>query len=171
MPPEEEDADTAGPATSFLRMPDSTSTAAPPTSAPTPSAQADAASAAGAAGAAAGLSSHDDMPAWLKSFLPKPEPPLRPVMKPDIVFFGQDLPEVFYDSLPRDTQTCDLVIVIGSSLKVCSLWHLKQVCGCTARVSSPPFSLRAGESGRADSNHGSSIRSSNTDQSRAASAP
>jgi len=63
-------------------------------------------------------SSYESLPEWLRMMLPKPEPPLQPVMKPDIVFFGQDLPEVFYENLPRDAETCDLVIVIGSSLKV-----------------------------------------------------
>jgi hypothetical protein len=64
---------------------------------------------------------------WLSQgrFLPfRPEPPLMPVMKPDIVFFGQDLPEVFYETLPADCRECDLVIVIGSSLKVCARTHL-----------------------------------------------
>ena len=46
------------------------------------------------------------------------EPPLRPVMKPDITFFGQDLPEAFYDALQEDCEKADLVVVIGSSLKV-----------------------------------------------------
>lgn len=46
--------------------------------------------------------------------------PIRqnPVMKPDIVFFGEDLPEVFYDGIRSDCDECDLVIVIGSSLNV-----------------------------------------------------
>eukprot|EP00038_Savillea_parva_P025404 m.47534 g.47534 ORF g.47534 m.47534 type:complete len:798 (+) comp6895_c0_seq1:3-2396(+) len=59
------------------------------------------------------------LPPWLRQFVAEQQaPPLRPVMKPDIVFFGQDLPETFYRDLPVDCQECDLVIVIGSSLKV-----------------------------------------------------
>ncbi|KAI9674788.1 MAG: NAD-dependent histone deacetylase sir2 [Caeruleum heppii] len=39
-------------------------------------------------------------------------------MKPDITFFGEDLPEVFHDRIQRDIKLADLVIVIGTSLKV-----------------------------------------------------
>ncbi|KAK2958760.1 putative NAD-dependent protein deacetylase sirtuin-1 [Blattamonas nauphoetae] len=38
--------------------------------------------------------------------------------KPNIVFFGEDLPQVYYDTLREDLPHCDLVIVMGSSLKV-----------------------------------------------------
>jgi len=41
-----------------------------------------------------------------------------PVMKPDIVFFGEGLPDHFHNSITRDKEFCDLLIVIGSSLKV-----------------------------------------------------
>merc|ERR1711970_449999 len=41
-----------------------------------------------------------------------------PVMKPDIVFFGEGLPDHFHNSITRDKELCDLLIVIGSSLKV-----------------------------------------------------
>jgi len=41
-----------------------------------------------------------------------------PVMKPDIVFFGEGLPDHFHNSITRDKESCDLLIVIGSSLKV-----------------------------------------------------
>lgn len=40
------------------------------------------------------------------------------VMKPDIVFFGEGLPDVFHESMANDKDECDLLIVIGSSLKV-----------------------------------------------------
>lgn len=40
------------------------------------------------------------------------------IFKPDIVFFGEGLPSVFYDSINSDRNKCDLLIVIGSSLKV-----------------------------------------------------
>ncbi|KAG0263046.1 NAD-dependent histone deacetylase sir2 [Actinomortierella ambigua] len=42
----------------------------------------------------------------------------RPLMKPDIVFFGERLPRQFDDSLEIDKDKVDLLIVIGSSLKV-----------------------------------------------------
>ncbi|XP_063703883.1 NAD-dependent protein deacetylase sirtuin-1 [Culicoides brevitarsis] len=42
----------------------------------------------------------------------------RGIMKPDIVFFGEGLPEVFHETIERDRDKCDLLIVIGSSLKV-----------------------------------------------------
>ncbi|GJJ73067.1 NAD+-dependent protein deacetylase SIR2 [Entomortierella parvispora] len=40
------------------------------------------------------------------------------LMKPDIVFFGEKLPPVFDQRLKEDKQEVDLLIVIGSSLKV-----------------------------------------------------
>ncbi|XP_026285615.1 NAD-dependent protein deacetylase sirtuin-1 [Frankliniella occidentalis] len=40
------------------------------------------------------------------------------IMKPDIVFFGEGLPEAFHDAMAADKDNCDLLIVIGSSLKV-----------------------------------------------------
>lgn len=42
----------------------------------------------------------------------------RGIMKPDIVFFGESLPEEFHDTSDFDKNMCDLLIVIGSSLKV-----------------------------------------------------
>lgn len=40
------------------------------------------------------------------------------VLKPDIVFFGEGLPKTFHDAMEADKDDCDLLIVIGSSLKV-----------------------------------------------------
>lgn len=40
------------------------------------------------------------------------------IMKPDIVFFGESLPEKFHATIELDKTKCDLLIVIGSSLKV-----------------------------------------------------
>lgn len=40
------------------------------------------------------------------------------VMKPDIVFFGESLPDKFHSTIESDKMKCDLLIVIGSSLKV-----------------------------------------------------
>ncbi|XP_064092637.1 NAD-dependent deacetylase sir2D-like isoform X2 [Macrobrachium nipponense] len=51
--------------------------------------------------------------------LPEPcQVPLQPIMKPDIVFFGEGLPDEFHDRMAEDKDECDLLIVIGSSLKV-----------------------------------------------------
>jgi len=40
------------------------------------------------------------------------------IMKPDIVFFGEGLPDSFHKAIEDDKNNCDLLIVIGSSLKV-----------------------------------------------------
>ncbi len=40
------------------------------------------------------------------------------IMKPDITFFGEDLPDAFYENLSSDLKNCDLLICIGTSLKV-----------------------------------------------------
>ncbi|CAD5218918.1 unnamed protein product [Bursaphelenchus okinawaensis] len=40
------------------------------------------------------------------------------VIKPDIVFFGEDLPEIFHNQMGEDIDQVDLVVVIGSSLRV-----------------------------------------------------
>ncbi|CAH0546882.1 unnamed protein product [Brassicogethes aeneus] len=40
------------------------------------------------------------------------------VMKPDIVFFGEGLPDTFHEAMSEDKTQCDLLVVIGSSLKV-----------------------------------------------------
>lgn len=56
---------------------------------------------------------------------PRPEQPFNStqlvaagVMKPDIVFFGESLPDKFHSTIEQDKSNCDLLIVIGSSLKV-----------------------------------------------------
>jgi len=41
-----------------------------------------------------------------------------PIMKPDIVFFGEGLSDDFHHAITSDKSECDLLIVIGSSLKV-----------------------------------------------------
>ncbi|XP_023132837.2 NAD-dependent protein deacetylase sirtuin-1 isoform X2 [Amphiprion ocellaris] len=46
-----------------------------------------------------------------------PDIPLA-IMKPDIVFFGENLPELFHRAMKQDKDEVDLLIVIGSSLKV-----------------------------------------------------
>ena len=40
------------------------------------------------------------------------------LVKPSIVFFGEDLPRRFKDLLEPDFAKCDLLIVLGTSLKV-----------------------------------------------------
>ncbi|XP_041363489.1 NAD-dependent protein deacetylase sirtuin-1-like isoform X2 [Gigantopelta aegis] len=40
------------------------------------------------------------------------------VLKPDIVFFGESLSDEFHQQMAKDKDVCDLLIVIGSSLKV-----------------------------------------------------
>lgn len=40
------------------------------------------------------------------------------ILKPDIVFFGENLPKEFHDQMAIDKTEADLLIVIGSSLKV-----------------------------------------------------
>ncbi|KAJ8907255.1 hypothetical protein NDN08_003736 [Rhodosorus marinus] len=40
------------------------------------------------------------------------------LVKPDIVFFGESLPDKFYGNLTRDMESADLCLVIGTSLKV-----------------------------------------------------
>ena len=40
------------------------------------------------------------------------------IIVPDVVMYGDDLPEEFFDMLTEDFETCDLLIVIGTSLKV-----------------------------------------------------
>ncbi|KAF6778212.1 hypothetical protein AHF37_02571 [Paragonimus kellicotti] len=50
--------------------------------------------------------------------------PCHGVMKPDIVFFGEDLSSEFHDTLATDVHETDLVLVIGSSLKVRPVAHI-----------------------------------------------
>ncbi|OUM61415.1 hypothetical protein PIROE2DRAFT_12567 [Piromyces sp. E2] len=40
------------------------------------------------------------------------------LVKPDIVFFGEELPQRFFDCYFEDFQKCDLLLVFGTSLKV-----------------------------------------------------
>uniref|UniRef100_A0A914WIK0 NAD-dependent protein deacetylase sir-2.1 n=2 Tax=Plectus sambesii TaxID=2011161 RepID=A0A914WIK0_9BILA len=47
-----------------------------------------------------------------------PPEDIKAVMKPDIVFFGEDLPSQFHQQITADKDKVDLLIVIGSSLKV-----------------------------------------------------
>ncbi|CAH8659256.1 unnamed protein product [Heterobilharzia americana] len=40
------------------------------------------------------------------------------VVKPDVVFFGEDMPKIFYKNLSSDFSNCDLLIIMGTSLTV-----------------------------------------------------
>lgn len=46
------------------------------------------------------------------------------IIKPDIVFFGESMPEEFLSNIRPDFAQCDLLIVMGSSLKVAPFNHL-----------------------------------------------
>ncbi|XP_034664910.1 NAD-dependent protein deacetylase Sirt2 [Drosophila subobscura] len=51
------------------------------------------------------------------------------IVKPDIVFFGEDLPEKFHQSLDGDFKDCDLLIIMGTSLEVHPFAALAQYPG------------------------------------------
>ena len=53
-----------------------------------------------------------------------PEPTPQSIMKPDIVFFGEGLPNEFHHAIEADRLKADLVIVMGSSLKVKPVAHI-----------------------------------------------
>lgn len=40
------------------------------------------------------------------------------VIKPDVVFFGENLPARFFDCMGNDFPDCDLLIIMGTSLVV-----------------------------------------------------
>jgi hypothetical protein len=48
-----------------------------------------------------------------------------PIIKPDIVFFGESLPQSFHAALAEDRNQADLLLVMGSSLKVAPVANLK----------------------------------------------
>ncbi|VDL57288.1 unnamed protein product [Hymenolepis diminuta] len=50
--------------------------------------------------------------------------PLLGLMKPDIVFFSESLPQEFHYTLDKDVRDVDLVLVMGSSLKVRPVSHI-----------------------------------------------
>lgn len=64
--------------------------------------------------------------AWLKKEIFSPETndgvpkceDCKSVVRPDIVLFGENLPERFHNSLSSDFAACDLLIVVGTSLAV-----------------------------------------------------
>ncbi|ALC47514.1 Sirt2 [Drosophila busckii] len=60
--------------------------------------------------------------AWMKAKIFTDELPkcegCKGLVKPDIVFFGENLPRIFYDSPDIDFEECDLLIIMGTSLEV-----------------------------------------------------
>lgn len=57
----------------------------------------------------------------------------RGVMKPDIVFFKESLPTNFFASLRDDMQAVDLLVVIGTSLRVAPVLGVACVRFCLQR--------------------------------------
>jgi len=61
---------------------------------------------------------------WIKDIVFKDDIPTCQLpkcggyVKPDIVFFGESLPERFFDCMMSDFPECDLLIIIGTSLTV-----------------------------------------------------
>ncbi|XP_012058324.1 PREDICTED: NAD-dependent protein deacetylase sirtuin-2 [Atta cephalotes] len=55
---------------------------------------------------------------WMKGIIPKCEECNEGVVKPDIIFFGETLPERFQILADRDFIQADLLIIMGSSLVV-----------------------------------------------------
>lgn len=59
---------------------------------------------------------------WMKEKIFKDEIPICEkcpgVVKPDIIFFGENLPTLFHDRIVEDFPKCDLLIILGSSLVV-----------------------------------------------------
>jgi NAD-dependent SIR2 family protein deacetylase len=51
-------------------------------------------------------------------------------VKPDIVFFGQGLPERFHRQLPMDVAVADLLLVIGTSLQVAPVSLIPEYVRC-----------------------------------------
>lgn len=49
------------------------------------------------------------------------------IIRPDVVLFGDMLPDCFYESI-RKVETSELLIVIGSSLSVSPVNHLADIC-------------------------------------------
>ena len=61
---------------------------------------------------------------WIKDIIFKDEIPTctkencKGYVKPDIVFFGENLPERFFKCMESDFKKCDLLIIMGTSLAV-----------------------------------------------------
>ncbi len=59
---------------------------------------------------------------YLKPFVDKGEIPACPncggVLKPDVILFGEQLPQMAWAAAQREARACDLMLVAGSSLEV-----------------------------------------------------
>lgn len=59
---------------------------------------------------------------WMRDKIFKDEIPICEscpgVVKPDIIFFGENLPTLFHDRIVEDFPKCDLLVILGSSLVV-----------------------------------------------------
>jgi len=59
---------------------------------------------------------------YLEAFIERGEIPLCPkcgsVMKPDVILFGEQLPQKAWFEAQREARQCDLMLVVGSSLEV-----------------------------------------------------
>lgn len=51
-------------------------------------------------------------------------------VKPDIVFFGEELPERFLSLVDKDVSSCDLLLVLGTSLQVYPVASIPQSVNC-----------------------------------------
>jgi len=51
-------------------------------------------------------------------------------VKPDIVFFGEQLPERFHQMLPRDLEQADLCLILGTSLQVPPVARIPDMVNC-----------------------------------------
>lgn len=54
----------------------------------------------------------------------------RSFVKPDIVFFGERLPDVFHGTLLHDIEQADLCLVLGTSLQVPPVAYIPEMVGC-----------------------------------------
>jgi NAD-dependent SIR2 family protein deacetylase len=55
-------------------------------------------------------------------------------VKPEIVFFGEDLPLSFFKGYKKVENNCDLLIVIGTALAVSPFNHLVNTVGDCPKV-------------------------------------
>lgn len=51
-------------------------------------------------------------------------------VKPDIVFFGEQLPDKFYSMLKKDVPKADLLLVMGTSLNVAPVSQIPNMVRC-----------------------------------------
>mmetsp|Transcript_14850 Transcript_14850/g.35997 ORF Transcript_14850/g.35997 Transcript_14850/m.35997 type:complete len:190 (+) Transcript_14850:613-1182(+) len=69
-------------------------------------------------------------------------------VKPDIVFFGESLPDRFHRLLRTDIQEADLLLVMGTSLQVAPVSMIPDMVQCDHRVlfnREPVMKIRSGQ--------------------------